>query len=332
MTAPSRVLALSGGVGGARLAWGLASVLPADALTVAVNVGDDFEHLGLPICPDLDTVVYTLAGVVNREQGWGRADETWGTLEELRALGAESWFLLGDRDIALHLLRRQLLSAGCSLSQATQTIAQQLGVATRVVPVTDAPLRTRVHTAGDGVLGFQDYFVRRRCAPALKSLEFEGASAAQPSPGVLEALADPALSGIIVCPSNPYLSVAPMLAVSGLRAALRAARVPVIAVSPIVGGQAIKGPTAKIMRELGVEPSATVIAELYSDFVDCVIVDECDAARVAGDPRFAVAHTVMRDDDGRSALARACLQCLEQLRTDGRRSSARQITSGITCG
>lgn len=314
MTEPSRVLALSGGVGGARLAWGLARVLPAEALTVAVNVGDDFEHLGLPICPDLDTVLYTLAGVVNPEYGWGRADETWNTLAELRALGGEDWFLLGDRDLALHLYRRQMLSAGCSLSEATRIIAERLGVATQVVPVTDAPLRTRVHTQNDGVLGFQDYFVRRRCTPELKSLEFEGASVAAPSPGLLGALADPGLAGVIVCPSNPYLSVAPMLAVAGLREALRAVRAPVIAVSPIVGGNAIKGPTAKIMRELGVQPSATVIADLYGDFVDRIVVDECDAALVAGDPRFAVTRTVMGDDDGRAALARACLGLLEDLR------------------
>lgn len=326
MTASPRVLALSGGVGGARLAAGLARVLPADALTIAVNVGDDFEHLGLPICPDLDTVLYTLAGVVNAEHGWGRADETWHTLDELRALGGESWFLLGDRDIALHLLRRQLLSQGASLSEAMQTIAQRLGVATRIVPVTDAPLRTRVHTVADGVLGFQDYFVRRRCAPEIRSLDFEGASTARPSPGLVEALEDPALRGVILCPSNPYLSVAPMLAVSGLRERLRALRVPVIAVSPIVGGQAIKGPTAKIMRELGVEPTATVIADLYADFVDRIVVDECDAVRVAGDPRFAVARTVMRDDEARAALARACLALLEALRADGGQS-ARPVIS-----
>lgn len=311
MTVPGRVLALSGGVGGARLAAGLARVVPAESLTIAVNVGDDFEHLGLTICPDLDTVLYTLAGVVNPEHGWGRADETWHTLDTLRALGGESWFLLGDRDIALHLLRRQLLSTGCSLSEAMRTIAQRLGVAAHVVPVTDAPLRTRVRTAGDGTLAFQDYFVRRRCVPEVRALEFDGASVAPPSPGLLEALDDPALAGVILCPSNPYLSVAPMLAVSGLRERLRAVKAPVIAVSPIVGGKALKGPTAKIMRELGVEPTATVIAGLYADFVDRIVVDECDAALVAGDPRFAVTCTVMCDDDSRAALARACLQLLE---------------------
>lgn len=328
MTTASRTLALSGGVGGARLAAGLARALPADSLTIAVNVGDDFEHLGLPICPDLDTVMYTLAGCVNREQGWGRADETWSTLGELRALGGEDWFLLGDRDIALHLLRRQLLAQGHSLSEASRTIAQRLGIVQRVVPVTDAPLRTRVHTADEGVLGFQDYFVRRRCAPQVRTLEFEGASTAQPSPGLLEALDDPALCGVVLCPSNPYLSVAPMLAVPGLRERLRALRVPVIAVSPIVGGKALKGPTAKIMREIGVEPTATVIADLYADFVDCVVVDPSDASLVAGDPRFAVTPTVMRDDDARIALARACIGLLDDLRAGAGAAPARRITSG----
>ncbi|TDU31794.1 LPPG:FO 2-phospho-L-lactate transferase [Panacagrimonas perspica] len=312
MTSSPRVLALSGGVGGARLAAGLARVLAPEALTIAVNVGDDFEHLGLTICPDLDTVLYTLGGVVHRGQGWGRDQETWHTLDAMRSLGGEDWFLLGDRDLALHLVRRQLLAQGRSLSEVTQDLSRRLDVSHRIVPVTDARLRTRVHTVADGELGFQDYFVRRRCQPAVRALTFEGAEEATLSPGLAEVLADPALSAIIVCPSNPYLSVAPMLAIPALRTALRVTHAPVIAVSPIIGGEAVKGPTAKIMRELGVEPTATVIAELYADFVDCVVVDTCDASRVAGDPRFAVAPTWMRNDDDRFALAQACLDLARQ--------------------
>lgn len=307
-----KVLALCGGVGGAKLALGLAQVLPPDALTIAVNVGDDFEHLGLTICPDFDTVLYTLAGLVHPQQGWGRADESFRVRDELRRLNAESWFALGDRDIALHLLRGQLLQQGASLSEANAALARQLGVATSVAPITDARLRTMVRTEG-GPLAFQDYFVRLRCEPRILALEYDGAAAATLSPVVREALNSKDLAGVIVCPSNPYLSVAPMLAIEELRETLRALTAPVIAVSPIVAGDAIKGPTAKIMRELGVTPSAGVIADLYSDFVDKVIVDHADAELAAGDARFAVRNTVMKTVDQKAALARECVELIEGL-------------------
>jgi LPPG:FO 2-phospho-L-lactate transferase len=316
----ARYLALSGGVGGAKLVAGLAQVLPADALTVAVNVGDDFEHLGLTICPDLDTVLYTLAGVVQPQQGWGRADESWNVLEELRRLGGASWFALGDRDIALHLLRRQLLQQGFTLSQASVETSRRLGVAVTVVPVSDHPVRTLVAT-DQGRLAFQDYFVRLRCEPQIRSLEFEGAAAAPLAPAVRAALENPELAGVILCPSNPYLSVAPMLAVTELRERLRALTVPVLAVSPIVAGQAIKGPTAKIMRELGVQPTAGVIADLYADFVDAVIVDTADAALAAADRRFVVAPTVMHTLEQKAALARACLALIGQLQSKSKSKS-----------
>jgi LPPG:FO 2-phospho-L-lactate transferase len=307
-----KYLALCGGVGGAKLAFGLAQVLPADSLTVAVNVGDDFEHLGLTICPDLDTVLYTLAGVVNPEQGWGRGNETWGVLEELRKLKGESWFLLGDRDIALHLLRGQLLKQGRSLSEAIVELALRLGIATTVAPVTDSRLRTIVDT-DCGPLAFQDYFVRLRCEPSVRSVEFEGATDATLSLSVRAALDSKDLAGVIVCPSNPYLSVAPMLAVPELRERLRALTVPVLAISPIVGGEAIKGPTAKIMRELGVTPTAGVIADLYTDFVDLVIVDNADASLAANDSRFAVRATVMKNAEQKITLARECLGLIREL-------------------
>lgn len=305
-------LALSGGVGGAKLALGLSTVLPADALTVAVNVGDDFEHLGLTICPDIDTVLYTLAGIVHPQQGWGRDNEAWGVLEELKRLGGDSWFLLGDRDIALHLLRLKLLHQGLSLSEVTARLAQQLGVNSSIVPVTDTPIRTVVET-DQGQLAFQDYFVRLRCAPKLHSLEFQGASAATLSPVVRAALHRKDLAGVILCPSNPYLSIAPMLAVTELRETLRALKVPVIAVSPIVAGDAIKGPTAKIMLELGVQPTAAVVADLYADFIDAVLVDTADAQLAATDKRFVVTPTVMKTTEQKTALARDCIALLETL-------------------
>ena len=308
----ARYLALSGGVGGAKLVVGLAQVLPADSLIVAVNVGDDFEHLGLTICPDLDTVLYTLAGVVHSDQGWGRADESWAVLEEIRRLGGECWFALGDRDIALHLLRRQLLQQGLTLSEASVEISRRLGVAIAVVPVSDQPVRTIVAT-DQGRLAFQDYFVRLRCEPRVRSLEFEGAASATLAPAVRAALESADLDGVILCPSNPYLSVAPMLAVTELRECLRELTVPVLAVSPIVAGQAIKGPTAKMMRELGVQPTAAVIADLYADFVDAVIVDTADAALVAADTRFIVAPTVMKTPEQKAALARVCLASIDRL-------------------
>jgi len=311
MNAP-RYLALSGGVGGAKLVAGLAQVLPAESLIVAVNVGDDFEHLGLTICPDFDTVLYTLAGVVHTQQGWGRSDESWGVFEEIRRLGGDSWFALGDRDIALHLLRRQLLEQGLTLSQANLELSRRLGLAITVVPVTDHPVRTTVAT-DQGRLAFQDYFVRLRCEPQVRSLEFEGAASAPLAPIVRATLESEDLAGVILCPSNPYLSVAPMLAITELRERLRSLTAPVVAISPIVAGEAIKGPTAKIMRELGVRPTAGVIADLYADFVDAVVVDTADAALANADARFVVAPTVMKTLEQKAALARDCLALIDRL-------------------
>lgn len=320
-TAKPRYLALSGGVGGAKLAYGLAQVLPAESLTVGVNVGDDFEHLGLTICPDIDTVLYTLSGVVHPQQGWGRNDETSHVLDELRRLGGDSWFMLGDRDIALHLLRRQLLQQGLTLSEVTAQLAKRLGIKATIAPVTDDPISTMVET-DQGRLAFQDYFVRLRCEPVLRSLDFRGAVTATLSPAIRDVLASQDLAGVILCPSNPYLSIAPMLAVPELRERLRALTVPVIAVAPIVAGQAIKGPTAKIMRELGVQPTAGVIADLYADFVDIVVVDTADAQLTAKDKRFVVAPTVMMTTEDKATLARACVAYIATLQrnaipTDG---------------
>jgi LPPG:FO 2-phospho-L-lactate transferase len=303
----ARYLALSGGVGGAKLVDGLAQVLPPDALTVAVNVGDDFEHLGLPIWPDLDTVLYTLAGKVHPQQGWGRADESTNVMAELRALDGATWFQLGDRDIALHLLRRAWLGEGRNPSEIALELARRLGVQHRILPVTHDPLRTWIETE-DGALDFQTYFVARRAQPKVRKIVYRGAENAHLAPGVRAALEDPALGGVILCPSNPYLSLLPMLAIRELREHLCALEAPVIAVSPIVGGEALKGPAAKIMRELGVTPDARITAELYADFLDLSLVDTVDATLVAGDNRFHVAPTVMRSRQDRAELARICLQ------------------------
>lgn len=312
-----RVAALSGGVGGAKLALGLSKLLPPADLAVIANVGDDFEHLGLHVAPDLDTLMYTLAGVSNPETGWGRAGESWNFLAALGELGGETWFRLGDRDLATHVERTRRLRAGETLSQATAALCAGLGVAARILPASDQPLRTVVQTA-QGPLAFQHYFVRERCAPAVTGFVFEGAAAARPAPGVLEALSDPALGAIVICPSNPFISIDPILAVPGLAAALREARAPVIAVSPIVGGDALKGPTAKMMRELGLPSSAAAVARHYGDLLDGFVLDTADAAlapeiEAAGLPVLAT-DTVMRTLEDRIALTRAVMALAERLR------------------
>ena len=303
------ILALAGGVGGAKLAAGLQAALdtPGDLLTV-VNTGDDFEHLGLTICPDLDTVTYTLSGRANPETGWGLAGETWNFLDALGALGGENWFRLGDRDLATHVERSRRLRAGETLSRVTSELSRRLGVPSRIAPMSDDPVRTVVTTA-EGDLPFQEYFVRRGCEPVVRRLRFEGARSARMSPAFDSAIADPALEAVIVCPSNPYLSVDPILAVPGVRAALAGCAAPVVAVSPIVGGRAIKGPAAKIMEELGIEVSAAAVAARYRDLLDGFVLDETDhdlvpriESEVAGLP-VRVEPTVMRSDADRARLA-----------------------------
>jgi len=312
-----RIVALCGGVGGAKLAYGFARVLPPDDLTVIVNTGDDFEHFGLRICPDVDTVMYTLSDRDNRDTGWGRAAETWAVMDEVGRLGGETWFKLGDKDLALHLLRRQLLDGGARLSEVTRQLAARLGVQSAVLPMSDEPVRTIVETA-EGDLAFQDYFVRRRCEPQVTGFRFEGATQARPSPEVEAALSDPGLHGIVICPSNPYVSVGPILAIDGIRKRLERASVPIIAVSPIVAGRAIKGPAAKMMAELSGPVSALLVARLYGKLIDAMVLDEQDHAllgeRCDDDPRLFLAPTVMRTSDDRIALARDCLRLLEELR------------------
>ncbi len=277
MIAAPKYLALTGGVGGAKLALGLAQILPPAQLAFLVNTGDDFSHLGLHVSPDLDTLMYALSGESNPDTGWGRREESWRFIETLRALGGESWFNLGDRDLAVHVLRTERLRAGATLSEVTRELNAALGTQHPIWPMSDSPVPTIVQTP-DGPLAFQHYFVRDRCAPPVTGFEFRGVAEASPPPAVLEWLGDPALAGIFICPSNPFVSVDPILAVPGLRAALRRCQAPVIAVSPIVAGLAIKGPTAKMMAELAVPSTAVAVAEHYRDLLDGYVIDEADAA------------------------------------------------------
>jgi LPPG:FO 2-phospho-L-lactate transferase len=270
------IVALAGGVGGARLAVGLASVLPPQRLTFVVNTGDDFEHLGFAISPDLDTVMYTLAGVGNAVTGWGRAQETWNFMSALGQLGGETWFRLGDRDLAVHVLRTLALRRGISLSEITRVLATRFGIKHPVIPMTDSPLRTRVRT-DCGELAFQDYFVRRGCRPRVQGFRFAGSRKAR-APSVLQRIMHSGeVRAAVICPSNPYVSIAPILSVPEIRHWMKRRTFPVIAVSPIVGGAALKGPAAKMMRELGAEPTALGVMRHYGSSVDAWVIDQQDA-------------------------------------------------------
>lgn len=312
------VLALSGGIGGAKLALGLARVLPPNTLTVVANTGDDFEHLGLAISPDLDTLTYTLAGLDHPETGWGRRDETWTFMRALEALGGETWFRLGDGDLATHVERTRRLRAGESLSSITERFRARLGIAATLLPMSDDPVRTRVRS-GDQWLAFQDWFVRLACEPRVDAIRFAGAESASPHPAFLEALRSPDLLAVIVCPSNPYVSVDPILALPGVREALRACAAPRIAVSPIIGGRAVKGPTAKIMRELGLEANPAAIAGHYAGLIDGLVVDSVDAGCAVAGIDVCVTVTLMQTLDDRERLARDVLAFAERLRGKARR-------------
>jgi LPPG:FO 2-phospho-L-lactate transferase len=301
-----RYVVLSGGVGGAKFALGLSRVLEPGQLTIIANTGDDFTHLGLAISPDLDTLMYTLAGVVNEETGWGCRDETWSCMAGLEALGADTWFRLGDRDLATHLERTRLLASGMTLTQVTRHLCARLGVAVNLLPMSDTPVRTVIES-DDGPLAFQDYFVRRRAEPPVKGIRYEGATKAPPVAALASLLTDPDLAAIFIAPSNPWLSIDPILAIPSLAAALRSTTAPVIAISPIVGGRALKGPTAKIMGELGVTVSAGAIAAHYGELLDGFILDDADRAEadtlIAGGLAVGATHTVMNTLEDRIRLA-----------------------------
>jgi LPPG:FO 2-phospho-L-lactate transferase len=311
------IVALAGGVGGAKLAHGLARALAPEELLIAVNTGDDFEHLGLHVSPDLDSVMYKLAGLSDPERGWGLAGETWQFMAALGRLGGEIWFNLGDRDLATHVERTRRLAAGETLSQVTAALASALGIAHRMAPMSDDPVRTVVATV-DGRLPFQHYFVRLGCAPAVTGFAFDGADAAHPSPALSAALADPRLEAIVLCPSNPFVSVGPILAVPAIRAAVEARRAPLVAVSPILGGEAVKGPAAKMMRELGMTPSSAAIAAHYGALLDGLVIDAADAAEAAtieaAGCRTLAVPTLMRGAADERQLADAVLGFVRSLR------------------
>ena len=302
------VLALSGGIGGAKLALGLYRILPPGALMVAANTGDDFEHLGLAISPDIDTLLYTLAGLDNPELGWGRRDETWTFMKALESLGGETWFNLGDGDLATHVERTRRLAAGESLSQIADDFRRRLGISARLLPMSDDRVRTRLRTA-EGWLDFQDYFVRQRCRPVVREIAFAGADQARPQPNFLAALADKNLRAVVICPSNPFISIDPILSLPGIHEALRACQAPVVAVSPIIGGKAVKGPTAKMMAELGLPVDAAAVARHYGELLDHYVADETDANEIGdlGLP-VTVTRTFMLSLEDREALARVVLE------------------------
>jgi LPPG:FO 2-phospho-L-lactate transferase len=308
------VLALSGGIGGAKLALGLSRVLAPGALTVVANTGDDFEHLGLCISPDIDTLIYTLAGLDNPETGWGRRDETWTFMKALAAIGGETWFQLGDGDLAIHVERTRRLCAGETLSRITSDFCRRLGIATRILPMSDDRVRTRVRTA-EGWIDFQDYFVRLKCAPEIREIAFEGAAAARPLAAFMTVLADPRLRAVVLCPSNPFISIEPILAIPEVREALLACAAPVVAVAPIIGGRAVKGPTAKMMSELGIEISAGAVARRYGDLIDAYIVDHADMPITGLDATIVPATALMVTLADREALARVVLAAADELQS-----------------
>lgn len=312
-----RYLAITGGVGGAKLALGLSKILPPEQLAFAVNTGDDFRHLGLHISPDIDTLLYTLSGENNSETGWGRKGESWQFMDALAQLGGETWFLLGDKDLAVHVERTRRLAAGESLTRCTSALAASLGIAHPIWPMSDDSVSTRVLTAG-GPLAFQHYFVRDKCAPVVTGFTFSGSGEARINPEILHWLDQPELAGVILCPSNPFVSIDPLLSLPGMRERLARCKAPVIAVSPIVAGAAIKGPAAKMMHELALAVSATSVLRHYADFLDGFIVDELDSDLQAeldsSGVRIKKAQTMMDGLEDRIALARVCVEFCANLK------------------
>jgi LPPG:FO 2-phospho-L-lactate transferase len=310
---PGPVVAICGGVGGAKLALGLYRILEPDALTLIINTGDDFEHLGLHISPDIDTVAYTLADLNNQETGWGRRDETWTFMKSLEALDGEAWFMLGDGDLATHIERTRRLADGESLSAITAGFANSLGISANLLPMTNDKFSTLVKTK-QGVLSFQDYFVRQQARPCVECIDFDGIDSASPSDEVLAALSQPNLSAIVICPSNPFLSIDPILSVPGIKQAIVASNAPVVCISPLIGGQAVKGPTAKIMTELSFPATARAISDHYGELIDGLIIDQVDRDESVDIPvPNLVTQTLMTSTEDREELARAALKFAESL-------------------
>jgi len=303
-----KIVALAGGVGGAKLAQGLAQILPPEDLTVIVNTGDDFEHYGLYICPDLDTVCYTLAGLANPDTGWGRVNETWNAFGNASKLGGPGWFNLGDQDLGTHLERTRRLKAGDSLSQITKDFCKTWGIEHTVLPMSDRPVRTMVDT-DEGELAFQEYFVHRRCEPRVKGFRFEGVESAEPAPGTREAIQS--ADAVVICPSNPWVSIDPILRV------IKKIEKPVFAVSPIIGGQTVKGPAAKMYSELGIEPSAFAVANHYRDLLKGFVIDTIDEQLIESvkglNMKVHVTYTLMKGHVDRKQLADEVLKFIREV-------------------
>ena len=313
-------IALAGGVGGAKLAHGLVHLLDPDDLLIVVNTGDDFTHLGHRICPDLDTVMYTLAGIANPETGWGIKDETWDYMDRIASKGGETWFRIGDRDLKTHEARTALLRDGQSLAQVMRTLATSLGVRHRIAPATNDPVSTVILSRGERI-PFQDYFVRMACEPPISGVEFEGADTAEPVPDLVEAFSSEAVESVIICPSNPFVSIGPILAIPGLQSRIQSRDFPVVAVSPIIGGRSVKGPAGKMMEELGIPVSSTTVARCYQEVIDALVVDRRDRSEAAAIERLGqrvlVTDTLMSDDRDRKRLASEVLEFVENLFADG---------------
>jgi len=305
------VVVLTGGVGGTKLVLGLVQIMPPENITAVVNTGDDFRQFGLHVSPDIDTLLYTLSGRANVAQGWGREGETWSFMEALRSLAAEDWFALGDGDLALHVLRTHALARGESLSSIIAGFASAWNLRAKILPMSNQPVAT-ILTTTEGELGFQDYFVRRRCAPSVHAIHFAGAASAEPAPGVVAAITDPRTTAILIAPSNPYLSIDPILAIPAITAALGLATAPVIAVSPVIGGQAVKGPTAKLMRERGLDVTAASIAAHYDGVIDGLLIDERDPPCDLKIP-IAIADTLMVSLADRARVGQAALALAARL-------------------
>jgi LPPG:FO 2-phospho-L-lactate transferase len=303
------IVVLAGGVGAARFLEGLVQVVPQERLTVIVNTGDDRDFYGLHVSPDLDIVMYTLAGIVDEAHGWGIRNDTYNTMQQLTRYGNEDWFMLGDRDLATHIHRTNMLHQGKTLSEVTEELRRQFGLNIRILPMSDQPVATHIQTPG-GLLHFQEYMVKRRCADEVLDVTFVGANESQPAPGVLDAIKD--AEAILIAPSNPIVSIGSILTVPGIHDMLHEASGMVVAVSPIVGGAPIKGPADKLMRGLDMEVSAVGVARCYRDFLDVMVIDEQDAHLLSriedlGIPAV-VTNTIMRDSAAKTALARRVLE------------------------
>lgn len=306
------IIVLTGGVGGAKVVLGLCHTFASRTITAIVNTGDDFRHLGLWISPDVDTLLYTLSGKGDADRGWGRGGETWSFMNTLRSLGGEDWFQLGDGDLALHVERTARMQKGETLSAITQRFACAWGIEATVLPMSDQPVQTWLETSA-GPLPFQRYFVEQRCAPKARAIWFDGADKAKPAPNILEKLASPELRAIVIAPSNPYLSIDPILAIPEIRAALENRKAPAVAVSPLIAGDAVKGPTRKLMDEMGVDACPKTIAAHYEGIIDGLLVDIRDADRETPDVTIAYADTLMVSLADRQRVAAAALSLAQTI-------------------